>query len=57
MKFDVNFAGHIEIEASTPEEAQELGWQILREAFPDYDNLPYKDYIVTSVRETESEDA
>lgn len=55
MKYDVNFAGHIEIEANNPTEAEQLGWQILRDAFPDYDDLPYKDYIVTSVMETESE--
>ncbi len=52
-KYDVFFAGHIEIEAPTPNEAENLGWKILQDAFPEYDNLPYKDYIITSVRETE----
>lgn len=52
-KYDVFFVGHIEIEAPTPDEAENLGWKILQDAFPEYDNLPYKDYIITSVRETE----
>jgi hypothetical protein len=54
-KYNVFFAGHFEIEAPTPEEAETVGIQILQDAFPEYDNLPYKDWVITNVKEIEED--
>ncbi len=55
-KYNVFFAGHFEIdEATTPTEAKLIGQYILDDAFPDYDDLPYKSYSITDVKEIEED--
>jgi len=55
-KYIATFTRHFEIdEADSPEEAKLIGQYILQDAFPDYDDAPYKDYSITSVTQIEEE--